>query len=87
MQVLLLLLVALCALLATAVLKVSTPKTKKAGGGLVKMFKSFWLTLIDPSNEENLKSEGGLKKSGKDAKKKGLGIFSKPARKGRKLNE
>jgi hypothetical protein len=31
----------------------STTNKKKVG-----MFKAFWLTLIDPSNEESLKEEG-----------------------------
>ena len=45
-------------------MKSSSVKRKKAG-----MLKAFWLTLIDPSNEESLKEEG--KKRVVDIKNRG----------------
>lgn len=51
----------------------SVPKRKKAS-----MLKAFWLTLIDPSNEESLKEEG---------KRRVADIKNKSKLKGRSLKD
>ena len=72
----------LCSVLGAKV--VSGGSRSKKGLGLVKVWKSFWLTLVDPSAEETLRDDRPDKKRGRgSAPKKGL--FKRSAGKGRKL--
>ena len=79
----LLLLLAALLLSSSHAAKVSSG-SKSKGLGLVKVWKSFWLTLVDPSAEESLRDDRPDKSKGRgSATKKGL--FKKAAGKGRKL--
>ena len=81
----------ICVLSLLLVISVSerlmTGKRSAGKPGFGKMIKSFFLTLVDPSSEENLKydsnSSSSLEKKGK-AKKGGKGLFGKSP-KGRTL--
>jgi hypothetical protein len=77
-----LLLVVLTAVLGS---RVVSSKPKKMG--VLKIWKAFWLTLIDPSSEESLKDEkhAAKKKVGPVPKSKAL--FGKTQSKGRKLGD
>ena len=58
--------------------------SKSRGLGLVKVWKSFWLTLVDPSAEESLRDDKPDKSKGRGSAAK-RGLFKKPVGKGRKL--
>jgi len=42
--------------------------TRKQNTGIVSLVRAFWLTLIDPSNEEALQEDGKKRKDGKMGK-------------------
>ncbi len=53
-------------LIRTAPLKLSTIRAGQKRPSLKTMFKAFWLTLVDPRNEESLKHD--VEKRKKDSK-------------------
>jgi len=53
-------------LLRAAPLKLGTIRAGQKRPSLKTMFKAFWLTLVDPRNEESLKHD--VEKSKKDSK-------------------